>query len=39
MTVQEAVGAANVTTAIRLDRGHGTLWGAASDYGDDYGIA
>ena len=26
-------------TAIYLDRDHGTLWGGASDYGEDYGIA
>jgi gamma-glutamyltranspeptidase/glutathione hydrolase len=26
-------------TAIEFDQKHGTLWGAASDYGDDYGIA
>ena len=26
-------------TAIWFDREHGTLWGGASDYGDDYGIA
>ncbi len=26
-------------TAIYFDREHGTLWGAASDYGEDYGIA
>jgi len=26
-------------TAIWFDREHGTFWGAASDYGDDYGIA
>jgi len=26
-------------TAIFFDRDHGTLWGAASDYGEDYGIA
>ena len=25
-------------TAIRIDTEHGSLWGAASDYGDDYGI-
>jgi gamma-glutamyltranspeptidase/glutathione hydrolase len=25
-------------TAIRIDSETGTLWGAASDYGDDYGI-
>ncbi|MEQ9394284.1 gamma-glutamyltransferase family protein [Haliea sp.] len=29
----------NPTTAIWFDREHGTLHGAASDYGDDYGIA
>jgi len=27
------------TTAIYLDREHGTMWGGASDQGDDYGIA
>ena len=26
-------------TAIFFDRTHGTMWGAASDYGEDYGIA
>lgn len=26
-------------TAIYFDRVHGTFWGAASDYGEDYGIA
>ena len=26
-------------TAIYFDRQHGTMWGGASDYGDDYGIA
>ncbi|MGK7312079.1 MAG: gamma-glutamyltransferase family protein [Candidatus Longimicrobiales bacterium M2_2A_002] len=26
-------------TAVWFDREHGTLWGGASDYGDDYGIA
>ncbi len=26
-------------TAIFLDREHGTMWGAASDFGEDYGIA
>ncbi len=26
-------------TAIYFDREHGTMWGGASDYGDDYGIA
>jgi gamma-glutamyltranspeptidase/glutathione hydrolase len=26
-------------TAIWFDREHGTLWGAASNYGDDYGIS
>ena len=26
-------------TAIWIDREHGTMWGGASDYGDDYGIA
>jgi gamma-glutamyltranspeptidase/glutathione hydrolase len=26
-------------TAIFLDRDHGTMWGAASDFGEDYGIA
>jgi len=25
-------------TAIEIDPEHGTLWGAASDFGDDYGI-
>jgi gamma-glutamyltranspeptidase/glutathione hydrolase len=25
-------------TAIFVDRLHGTLWGAASNYGQDYGI-
>ncbi len=26
-------------TAIFFDREHGTMWGAASDYGEDYGVA
>ncbi len=26
-------------TAVEIDRVHGTFWGAASDYGEDYGIA
>ena len=26
-------------TAIYFDQEHGTLWGGASDFGDDYGIA
>lgn len=26
-------------TAIFFDRAHGTMWGGASNYGDDYGIA
>ncbi len=26
-------------TAIWFDRDHGTMWGAASDFGEDYGIA
>jgi gamma-glutamyltranspeptidase/glutathione hydrolase len=26
-------------TAIYFDRHHGTMWGAASDFGEDYGIA
>ncbi|HVS65360.1 MAG TPA: gamma-glutamyltransferase [Thermoanaerobaculia bacterium] len=26
-------------TAIAFDREHGTMWGGASDFGDDYGIA
>ncbi|MFZ5623959.1 MAG: gamma-glutamyltransferase family protein [Gemmatimonadota bacterium] len=26
-------------TAIWFDRAHGTMWGAASNYGEDYGIA
>jgi gamma-glutamyltranspeptidase/glutathione hydrolase len=26
-------------TAIWFDREHGTMWGGASDFGDDYGIA
>ncbi len=26
-------------TAIWIDAEHGTMWGGASDYGDDYGIA
>jgi gamma-glutamyltranspeptidase/glutathione hydrolase len=26
-------------TAIAFDRKHGTMWGGASDYGEDYGIA
>ena len=26
-------------TAIGFDHENGTMWGAASDYGDDYGVA
>jgi gamma-glutamyltranspeptidase/glutathione hydrolase len=26
-------------TAIWFDRRHGTMWGAASNHGEDYGIA
>ena len=26
-------------TAIYFDQAHGTMWGGASDFGDDYGIA
>jgi gamma-glutamyltranspeptidase/glutathione hydrolase len=26
-------------TAISFDREHGTMWGGASDFGEDYGIA
>jgi len=26
-------------TAIEFDREHGTMWGGASDYGEDYGVA
>ena len=26
-------------TAIYFDKENGTMWGGASDYGDDYGIA
>lgn len=26
-------------TAIQFDRAHGTMWGAASNHGEDYGIA
>ncbi len=26
-------------TAVLFDREHGTLWGAASDFGEDYGVA
>ena len=26
-------------TASRFDVEHGTMWGGASDYGDDYGLA
>ena len=26
-------------TAIYFDRKNGTMWGGASDYGEDYGIA
>ena len=26
-------------TAIYFDREHGTMWGGASDYGEDYGLA
>jgi gamma-glutamyltranspeptidase/glutathione hydrolase len=26
-------------TAIYFDRAHGTMWGGASDFGEDYGLA
>ena len=26
-------------TAIVFDHEHGTMWGGASDYGEDYGVA
>jgi gamma-glutamyltranspeptidase/glutathione hydrolase len=26
-------------TAILFDQSHGTMWGAASNHGEDYGIA
>ena len=26
-------------TAIFFDRKHGTMWGGASNYGEDYGLA
>ena len=26
-------------TAIYFDRENGTMWGGASDYGEDYGVA
>lgn len=26
-------------TAVYFDRANGTMWGGASDYGDDYGVA
>ena len=38
-TIETARLTSGPITAIMFDRVHGTMWGAASDYGEDYGIA
>jgi gamma-glutamyltranspeptidase / glutathione hydrolase len=38
-TVDDASRNSGPITAIYFDRQHGTMWGGASDNGDDYGIA
>lgn len=38
-TIETARLTSGPITAIMIDREHGTMWGAASDYGEDYGIA
>lgn len=37
--VETATHTSGPLTAIYIDREHGTLWGGASDFGEDYGIA
>jgi gamma-glutamyltranspeptidase/glutathione hydrolase len=38
-TLQLAERTSGPITAIWFDRAHGTMWGAASNFGEDYGIA
>jgi gamma-glutamyltranspeptidase/glutathione hydrolase len=38
-TLQFAERTSGPTTAIWFDRKHGTMWGAVSNFGEDYGIA
>ncbi len=38
-TLQFSARTSGPITAIWLDRQHGTMWGAASNHGEDYGIA
>jgi gamma-glutamyltranspeptidase/glutathione hydrolase len=38
-TLQFAERTSGPITAIWFDRAHGTMWGAASNFGEDYGIA
>jgi gamma-glutamyltranspeptidase/glutathione hydrolase len=38
-TLDSAARTSGPITAIYFDREHGTLWGGASNHGDDYGIA
>ena len=38
-TLQFAARTSGPITAIWFDRRHGTMWGAASNHGEDYGIA
>jgi gamma-glutamyltranspeptidase/glutathione hydrolase len=38
-TVETAERTSGPITAIYFDREHGTFWGGASNYGDDYGVS
>jgi gamma-glutamyltranspeptidase/glutathione hydrolase len=38
-TLQFSARTSGPITAIWFDRRHGTMWGAASNHGEDYGIA
>jgi gamma-glutamyltranspeptidase/glutathione hydrolase len=38
-TLQFGARTSGPITAIWFDRAHGTMWGAASNHGEDYGIA
>jgi gamma-glutamyltranspeptidase/glutathione hydrolase len=37
--IETAAETSGPITAVYFDQRHGTLWGAASDFGDDYGVA
>ena len=37
--IETATHTSGPITAIYFDQTHGTMWGGASDYGEDYGIA